>query len=74
VLRVADAALIAKQTDAYVHAVLNGVSTLPQVFAAHERLQGLGIPTFGVVVAGVRGHGGYGGDYDYHEVRTGPAS
>lgn len=73
VLPVADAALIAEQADAYVHAVLSGVSRLPQVFIAHERLQGLGIPTFGVVVAGVRGLN-YGGKYDYHQGRKGPAS
>jgi succinoglycan biosynthesis transport protein ExoP len=73
ILPIADAALIAKQTGAYVQAVLKGVSTLPQVFAAHERLQGLGVPTFGVVVAGVRGLG-YGGDYKYHRNRRGPAS
>jgi succinoglycan biosynthesis transport protein ExoP len=73
VLPVADAALIANQTDAYVHAVLNGVSTLPLVFAAYERLQGFGIPSFGVVVAGVPGRG-YGGDYNYLKGRTGPAS
>jgi succinoglycan biosynthesis transport protein ExoP len=73
VLPVADAALIAKQTDACVHSVLNGVSRLPQVFAAYERLEGFGIPSLGVVVAGVPDRS-YGGDYDYLKGRTGPAS
>ncbi|WP_435011858.1 polysaccharide biosynthesis tyrosine autokinase (plasmid) [Tundrisphaera lichenicola] len=73
ILPIVDAALIAKQTDAYVHAVFKGVSTLPQVFAAHERLQELGIPTFGVVVAAVRGPK-YSGSYNYHRGRIASAS
>jgi succinoglycan biosynthesis transport protein ExoP len=72
VLPVADAALIAEQADAYIHAVLGEVSQLPQVFTAHERLQSLGIPTFGVVVAGVRGIN-YGGKINYHQGRLGSA-
>ncbi len=72
ILPLADAALIAKQTDAYVHSVLHGVSRLPEVFAAHERLQGLGVPTFGLVVGGVRSLN-YGGDYKYQRGRKGPA-
>jgi len=73
VLPIADAALIARHTDASVQAVLNGVSSLPMVYAAHERLRGLGIRTLGVVVAGVRSPD-YGGEYSHHRGRTGPAS
>jgi capsular exopolysaccharide synthesis family protein len=72
VLPIADAVLIARHTDAAVQAVLNGASTLPAVYAAHERLQSLGVRTLGVVVAGVPVAGD--GRYDYHRVRKGPAA
>ena len=73
VLPVADAVLIARHADAVVQAVLNGVSVLPMVYAAHERLQGLGIRTLGVVVAGVRGPD-YGGDaYTRGRTESAPA-
>jgi capsular exopolysaccharide synthesis family protein len=70
VLPIADAALLARHADAAVQSVLLGASTLPSSYAAHERLQGLGIRTLGVVVAGVRGPT-YGGGYAYGRGRTG---
>jgi succinoglycan biosynthesis transport protein ExoP len=72
-LPIADAGLLARQVDAAVQAVLNGVSTLPLAYAAHDRLLSLGVRTLGVVVAGVRGprYGDYG---VYHSGRPGSAN
>jgi len=53
VLPVGDAVLLGRQVDAVIYSVLQGVSTLPKVHAAHERLKSLGIPVVGAVVSGV---------------------
>jgi capsular exopolysaccharide synthesis family protein len=64
VLAVSDALLIGQQMDAAICSVLVGVSRLPQVHAAHERLLGLGIKILGAVMAGVREEV-YAGHYSY---------
>jgi capsular exopolysaccharide synthesis family protein len=55
VLPVADALLIAQQTDAVVFSVLREESRLPQVYAAYQRLAGLGVRLLGAVFTGTRG-------------------
>jgi capsular exopolysaccharide synthesis family protein len=55
VLPVADALLIAQQTDAVVFSVLREESRLPLVYAAYQRLAGLGVRLLGAVFSGARG-------------------
>jgi succinoglycan biosynthesis transport protein ExoP len=55
VLPVADALLIAQQTDAVVFSVLREASRLPQVYAAYQRLAGLGVRLLGAVFSGAQG-------------------
>jgi len=69
VLPVPDALLIGQHLDAAVCSILRDVSQVPRVFAAHERLQTLGIRILGAVLAGVRSDV-YGVEYQYS--RRGP--
>jgi len=54
VLAVADSQLICQQVDGVILSVLRDVSRLPRVYAAYERLAGLGAKVLGAVVSGVR--------------------
>jgi succinoglycan biosynthesis transport protein ExoP len=53
VLPVADSLSIGQAVDAVIFSVMRGVSRLPMVYEAHERLDALGVRTLGAVVAGV---------------------
>jgi len=53
VLSVADTLLIGQHADAAVLALLQGVSRVPKVYEATERLESVGIPVMGAVVGGV---------------------
>lgn len=53
VLPVADALLMGQQVDGVIFSVLRDVSRLPSIYAAHERLNRLGIRVLGAVVNGV---------------------
>jgi capsular exopolysaccharide synthesis family protein len=64
VLPVSDALMIGRHVDAVICSVLRGVSQLPKVYAAYERLQSLGIRILGAVMAGVR-NDIYDADYQY---------
>lgn len=55
VLPVVDSLLIGQSVDGVVFSVMRDVSRLPLVYAAHERLAGLGARMLGVVVSGVSG-------------------
>lgn len=68
VLSVADSLLIAQRVDAVLFTTLRGVSRLPAVHAAYERLATLGIRILGLVAGGVRCHH-YGRTY-HRYVRT----
>jgi len=63
VLPVPDALVIAQQVDAVIFSVLRGVSRIPKVYAAYQKLALLGTPILGALVNGVR-HEGY-SDYKY---------
>jgi capsular exopolysaccharide synthesis family protein len=52
VLPVADSLLIGRHADVVLFSVLRGVSRLPSVYAAYERLALLNFPILGAVVAG----------------------
>jgi capsular exopolysaccharide synthesis family protein len=52
VLPVADSLLIAQSVDAVIFSILHEVSRLPKVYAAHQRLEMLGIRLLGAVVSG----------------------
>jgi Mrp family chromosome partitioning ATPase len=52
VLPVADSLLIGQHVDAVLFAVLRGVSQLPKIYAAYQRLAMLRIPLLGAVVNG----------------------
>jgi capsular exopolysaccharide synthesis family protein len=54
VLPVADSLLIAEEADGVLLSLLRDVSQLPQLLAAHERLEALGTRILGVVVNGAR--------------------
>jgi capsular exopolysaccharide synthesis family protein len=54
VLPVSDALLLGQHADAVIFSVLRNVSQLPKVYAAYQRVGGLGIPILGAVVNGVR--------------------
>jgi Mrp family chromosome partitioning ATPase len=53
-LAVADTLMIGKSADGVVLSVRAGVSQAPQVYAAYECLQQLGLPFVGTVVSGTR--------------------
>jgi capsular exopolysaccharide synthesis family protein len=59
VLPVADSLLIGQYVDGAIFSVLRDESRLPTVYAAHQRLAGLGIRMLGAVVNGTAG-GAYG--------------
>ncbi len=53
ILPVADSLLVAQHADGVVFSVLQGVSRLPAVYAAYQRLAVLGVRTLGAVVSGI---------------------
>ena len=64
VLPVVDPLLIGQLADGTILSVLQDVSRMPNVYAAHQRLMAGGVRVFGVVVNGVRGEA-YGAAYPY---------
>jgi capsular exopolysaccharide synthesis family protein len=54
VLPVADALVIGQHVDVLIFSLLRGVSRLPNVYAAYQRLRTLGIRMLGAVVNGVQ--------------------
>jgi len=52
ILAVADSLLVAEQVDAVLFSILRDVSRIPEVYAAYERLEKLGIRMLGAVVSG----------------------
>jgi Mrp family chromosome partitioning ATPase len=67
VLPVADSLLVGQHVDAVIFSILRDVSRLPKVYAAHQRLEMLGIRMLGAVVSGTHVDS-YSPDYQY----TGP--
>ena len=63
-LPVADTLLIGQHVDAALFSILREVSRVPKVYAACERLAGLGVRILGAVVAGARLET-HGSDYYY---------
>jgi capsular exopolysaccharide synthesis family protein len=61
---VADSLLIAKHVDAVLFSILRGVSRVPAVVAAQQRLAMLGVRILGAVVHGAALEASYG--YQYH--------
>ena len=53
ILLVADSLIVGQSTDAVIFSVMREVSRLPMIYAAHERLAGVGVEVLGAVVAGV---------------------
>jgi capsular exopolysaccharide synthesis family protein len=64
VLPVADSLLVGQFVDGVIFSILHDVSRLPKVYAAHQRLEMLGIRMLGTVVSGARVDD-YGPDYTY---------
>jgi Mrp family chromosome partitioning ATPase len=64
VLPVADSLLIGQCVDAVIFSILHDVSRLPKVYAAHQRLEKLGIRMLGAVVSGTHVDA-YGPEYQY---------
>jgi polysaccharide biosynthesis transport protein len=64
VLPVADSLLIGQSVDGVIFSILREVSRLPKVYAAHQRLEMLGVRMLGAVVSGARVED-YGPDYEY---------
>ena len=64
VLPVADSLLIGQSVDGVIFSILREVSRLPKVYAAHQRLEMLGVRLLGAVVSGARVED-YGPDYEY---------
>jgi polysaccharide biosynthesis transport protein len=54
VLPVADTLLLGAHVDAAIFSILRGVSQLPKIYSAQERLAALGVPIVGAVVAGTQ--------------------
>lgn len=54
VLAVADALLLGRHADGVLLSILRDVSRMPTVYAAHQRLNALGIRTLGAVVNGAQ--------------------
>jgi Mrp family chromosome partitioning ATPase len=55
VLAAVDSLLIGQQVDAVIFSILHEVSHSPSVYAAHQRLESLGVRILGAVVNGVEG-------------------
>jgi Mrp family chromosome partitioning ATPase len=53
VLAAVDSLLVGQQVDAVIFSILHEVSHSPSVFAAHQRLESLGVRILGAVVNGV---------------------
>jgi hypothetical protein len=51
---VADPLAIGRHVDGVIFSILRDVSRLPSVYAAHERMTGLGIRILGAVINGAR--------------------
>jgi capsular exopolysaccharide synthesis family protein len=66
VLPVADALVIGQHVDVLIFSLLRGVSRIPNVYAAYQRLRTLGIRMLGAVVNGVQRQG-YGYAYNYSD-------
>jgi Mrp family chromosome partitioning ATPase len=64
VLPVADSLLLGQLVDGVIFSILYDVSRLPKVYAAHQRLEMLGIRMLGAVVSGAKVDD-YGPDYQY---------
>ena len=64
VLPVADSLLVGQLVDGVILSILYDVSRFPKVYAAHERLEMLGIRMLGAVVSGAKVDD-YGPDYQY---------
>jgi capsular exopolysaccharide synthesis family protein len=64
VLPVADSLLIGQMVDGVIFSILYEVSRFPKVYAAHQRLEMLGIRMLGAVVSGAKVDD-YGPDYSY---------
>jgi polysaccharide biosynthesis transport protein len=64
VLPVADSLLIGQLVDGVIFSILYNVSRFPKVYAAHQRLEMLGIRMLGAVVSGAKVDD-YGPDYQY---------
>jgi len=70
VLPVADSLLVGQCVDGVIFSILHEVSRLPKVYAAHQRLEMLGMHVLGAVVSGARVDD-YGSYYQYGiEVRA----
>jgi capsular exopolysaccharide synthesis family protein len=66
ILAVVDALLLGQQVDAAIFSILHEVSHSPSVYAAHQRLESLGVRILGAVVNGVaRNQLDYKSDYYY---------
>jgi capsular exopolysaccharide synthesis family protein len=70
VLPVADSLVIGQHVDVLIFSLLRGVSRIPNVYAAYQRLNALGIRIMGAVVSGVSkdSNGGY-SYYQYYGSR-----
>jgi capsular exopolysaccharide synthesis family protein len=64
VLPVADSLLVGQYVDGVIFSILYDVSRFPKVYAAHQRLEMLGIRMLGAVVSGAKVDD-YGPDYQY---------
>jgi capsular exopolysaccharide synthesis family protein len=58
VLPVADSLVLAQHVDAVLFSVMRDVSRAPAVYAAQQKLEGLGVRTLGAVVIGADGEAG----------------
>jgi capsular exopolysaccharide synthesis family protein len=65
VLPVVDALVMGQHVDVVIFSLLRGVSRIPNVYAAYQRLATLGIRMLGAVVNGVHRHA-YGDSYNYY--------
>lgn len=67
VLATPDTLLIGQHVDGVIFSVLRGVSRLPAVYTARERMEMLGVPIVGAVVgkADLKGYGNYSYSYSY---------
>jgi Mrp family chromosome partitioning ATPase len=75
VLAVVDALLLGQQVDAAIFSILHEVSHSPSVYAAHQRLESLGVRILGAVVNGVARHQlDYKSDYYYGTPAAAPAA
>jgi capsular exopolysaccharide synthesis family protein len=65
VLAVVDTLLVGQQVDAAIFSILHEVSHSPSVYAAHQRLESLGVRILGAVVNGVAASSPYTSYMDY---------